>query len=216
VCIQLRFAPPPPPSPPRTTAGLSRCAAVPLPIHRRQHLVTLSRPLAQDGVGLDHLRECDPLNPVLIPGFVATTPLLRSGYRAQWRKASQTSGQMIAAAALIACGYPPSDEEESGSGSSPWSDGSDGGGSATAAHHHSSSHTYVILLLCVAVGASGFPMAGFNVNHLDIAPKYAVRERYCCVYDLDLLRSPHVSIIHHVCLSCLSCLSMRAHLRRVC
>jgi hypothetical protein len=123
---------------------------------------------------------------------------------------------MIAAAALIACGYPPSDEEESGSGSSPWSDGSDGGGSATAAHHHSSSHTYVILLLCVAVGASGFPMAGFNVNHLDIAPKYAVRERYCCVYDLDLLRSPHVSILHHVCLSCLSCLSMCAHLRRVC
>lgn len=32
--------------------------------------------------------------------------------------------------------------------------------------------TMAIVLLCISVGAAGFPLSGFNVNHLDIAPKY--------------------------------------------
>lgn len=30
-----------------------------------------------------------------------------------------------------------------------------------------------ILTLTIAVGSSGFAISGFNVNHLDIAPRYA-------------------------------------------
>nr|WAS27827.1 putative vesicular glutamate transporter-like protein [Apostichopus parvimensis] len=30
-----------------------------------------------------------------------------------------------------------------------------------------------ILALCIAVGSSGFAISGFNVNHLDVAPRYA-------------------------------------------
>ena len=63
-----------------------------------------------------------------------------------WRKISQSAGHLIGAAALVACGYAP--EGKAG-------------------------HLYAIVCLCVAVGAGGFNLAGFNVNHLDIAPKYA-------------------------------------------
>lgn len=34
-------------------------------------------------------------------------------------------------------------------------------------------HIYATVCLCVAVGAGGFALSGFNVNHLDVAPKYA-------------------------------------------
>ena len=64
----------------------------------------------------------------------------------KWRKISQAAGHIIGAAALIACGYAPSGV---------------------------AGHTYAIVCLCIAVGAGGFNLAGFNVNHLDIAPKYA-------------------------------------------
>ena len=30
-----------------------------------------------------------------------------------------------------------------------------------------------VMALIIAVGASGFAISGFNVNHLDIAPRYA-------------------------------------------
>ncbi len=30
-----------------------------------------------------------------------------------------------------------------------------------------------VLLLSVAVGSTGFSLAGFNINHLDIAPRFA-------------------------------------------
>ena len=33
--------------------------------------------------------------------------------------------------------------------------------------------TLAIILLVLAVGSSGFAISGFNVNHLDIAPRYA-------------------------------------------
>ncbi|XP_041361198.1 sialin-like [Gigantopelta aegis] len=33
--------------------------------------------------------------------------------------------------------------------------------------------TLVIALLCLAIGLNGFTLAGYSVNHLDIAPKYA-------------------------------------------
>ena len=105
-----------------------------------------------------------------------------------WRKFSQVLGQVIAAGALIMCGYPPKDEEEpsnsamnhtSGSGTFGSGVSDDVGGAtsllsaAAATAGTKGSHLYVICLLCIAVGASGFPFAGFNVNHLDIAPKYA-------------------------------------------
>ena len=32
---------------------------------------------------------------------------------------------------------------------------------------------HVVLFLTLSVGASGLSMAGFNINHIDIAPKYA-------------------------------------------
>ena len=63
-----------------------------------------------------------------------------------WRKISQSSGHLIGAAALVACGYARSGE---------------------------TGHVYATVCLCVAVGAGGFALSGFNVNHLDIAPKYA-------------------------------------------
>ena len=102
--------------------------------------------------------------------------LRRSGYGSTgfWRKFSQGFGHLVAAAALIACGYPPSSGREGHSGSgldieSAITDSSDSG----SILHMDSRDYYVVILLCIAVGASGFPMAGFNVNHLDIAPQYA-------------------------------------------
>ena len=82
---------------------------------------------------------------------------------------------LVAAAALIACGYPPSYGHDGHSGSgldidSAITNSSDGG---SIFLHMDCRDYYVVVLLCIAVGASGFPMAGFNVNHLDIAPQYA-------------------------------------------
>ena len=34
-------------------------------------------------------------------------------------------------------------------------------------------HTLAVVLLTLGVGGGGFTMAGYNVNHLDIAPKFA-------------------------------------------
>ena len=34
-------------------------------------------------------------------------------------------------------------------------------------------HTLAVVLLTRGVGGGGFTMAGFTVNHLDIAPKFA-------------------------------------------
>ena len=47
---------------------------------------------------------------------------------------------------MIACGYAPSGQ---------------------------AGQLYATVCLCVAVGASGLVLAGFSVNHLDIAPRYA-------------------------------------------
>lgn len=42
--------------------------------------------------------------------------------------------------------------------------------------------TMAIVLLCISVGAAGFPLSGFNVNHLDIAPKYVGKhECHACI-----------------------------------
>lgn len=35
------------------------------------------------------------------------------------------------------------------------------------------SETVALVSLVLAVGCSGFAISGFNVNHLDIAPRYA-------------------------------------------
>lgn len=83
-----------------------------------------------------------------------------------WRKISQSLGHLIAAAALVACGYTSTGDAGSSDNVSDSGSG-DGGGSSDGAH------MYATACLCVAVGAGGFALAGFNVNHLDVAPKYA-------------------------------------------
>ena len=85
-----------------------------------------------------------------------------------WRKSSQALGHLIAAAALVACGYVSAGGT---GGSSPGSDS--GSGDSGDTDQHDAGHIYAIVYLCVAVGAGGFALSGFNVNHLDVAPKYA-------------------------------------------
>jgi len=62
------------------------------------------------------------------------------------RKVCQCGGQLISAAGLIALAYVP--------------DGPN-------------TETISIIMLSISLGAAGIPLSGFNVNHLDIAPKYA-------------------------------------------
>jgi ACS family sodium-dependent inorganic phosphate cotransporter-like MFS transporter 6/7/8 len=38
---------------------------------------------------------------------------------------------------------------------------------------YTNNKSYAIMALVLAVGSSGFAISGFNVNHLDIAPRYA-------------------------------------------
>ena len=61
------------------------------------------------------------------------------------RKVCQCGGQAISAAGLIALGF----------------------------IHGPDAKVLSIVMLSISLGAAGIPLSGFNVNHLDIAPKYA-------------------------------------------
>ena len=97
-----------------------------------------------------------------------------------WRKFSQSIGHLIGAAALVVCGYAPSAEH----GGQTWcaqpprslrlAQLAQAMASRRQRVHRSDSVRAVaraVVCLCIAVGASGFNLSGFNVNHLDIAPK---------------------------------------------
>ena len=92
-----------------------------------------------------------------------------------WRKFSQSIGHLIGAAALVVCGYAPSAEH----GGQTWCApplhlAQLAQASVLSREHRSDSVGAVVravVCLCIAVGASGFNLSGFNVNHLDIAPK---------------------------------------------
>ena len=43
-------------------------------------------------------------------------------------------------------------------------------------------HTLAVVFLTLSVGFTGCTMgAGYNVNHLDIAPKFAGKHRFCII-----------------------------------
>jgi hypothetical protein len=135
-------------------------------------------------------------------GFISSLPFLCTwvvavvtGYVADYaracgiqtvtvRKFCQCVGQGISAIAIVAVGHVHSSSSsnstmlltgtvddafgpatDANSGRSLFDDGADS--------ESDGSVTMAIVLLCISVGFAGFPLSGFNVNHLDLAPKYA-------------------------------------------
>ncbi|XP_076437789.1 sialin-like [Babylonia areolata] len=80
----------------------------------------------------------------LMSGFVADY-LRRRGYLSTGatRKMFNTTGCILPAALMVATGYA------------------------------GCNHTLAVVLLTLGVGSAGFTMSGYNVNHLDIAPRFA-------------------------------------------
>jgi len=130
-------------------------------------------------------------------GFISSLPFLCmwfvaniTGYFADYargrgvrtvvvRKVCQCFGQAISAIAIVMVGHVNTDPTNSsaiynvGHADNADTFGPDGMPEHGLSAVPEKSVTMAIVLLCISVGAAGFPLSGFNVNHLDIAPRYA-------------------------------------------